>query len=289
MIRKSIDSLLSQTYKNIEIIIVDNGSTDNTPEVLNEFRSPKFRDIIRIFRLEENRRFAGGANYGLDQIRGEWFTILDDDDLAYPDALETMLKVLDEVDPTITAINCNCIDSATGELSGKGPEGDQYLSMEDTMTLCKGEFWGLTKSELLRDSRFNARLLAYDSTFWYQINQRAKRYYIHKPLRLYVTDHGPTDSQYFKRKDRVLKTTMHRVLLEEPIYWESLANYVPRELRYVGFKGFLYMYMDDDKESTKKYLDILVRNSKRTYYFARLLMLVPSRVYRYLYHVIPLK
>lgn len=289
MIRKSIESLLTQTYKNIEIIIVDNGSTDNTPEILNEYRGQEYQDTIRIFRLEENRRFAGGANYGLDQIRGEWFTILDDDDLAYPEAFTTMLKVLDEVDPEITAINCNCIDSATGQLSGHGPTGDQYLSMEDTMQLCKGEFWGLTKSELLQGSRFNAKLLAYDSTFWYQINQRAKRYYIHKPLRLYVTDHGPTDSQYFKRKDRMMKTTMYRVLLEEPAYWESLANYLPKELRSVALKGFIYMYMDDDPKNTTKYLKILKENSQLVYWGAKITKLLPSRLYRYIYYLMSLK
>lgn len=289
MIEKSIESLLTQTYKNIEIIIVDNGSTDNTPQILNGYRTPEYKDIVRVFRLEENRRFAGGANYGLDQINGEWFTILDDDDIAYPEAFETMLKVLDEVDPEITAINCNCIDSATGKLSGHGPTGDQYLSMEDTMQLCKGEFWGLTKSELLEGSRFNARLLAYDSTFWYQINQRAKRYYIHKPLRLYVTDHGPTDSQYFKRKDRLMKTTMYRVLLEEPAYWESLAIYLPKELRSVALRGFIYMFMDDDLKNTRKYLQILKDNSTTAYWGAKITTILPSKVYRRLYYLNSLK
>ena len=288
MIKKSIDSLLNQTYKNIEIIIVDNGSTDDTPLILQEYNKPTYHNLIRLYRLEKNRHFSGGANYGLDRIRGEWFTILDDDDIAYPNALETMLQVLIDVDPTISAINCNCIDSATGKFSGTGPTNDQCLTFEDTIKLCKGEFWGLTKSELLQNSRFNERLLAYDATFWFQINERANRYYIHQALRLYMTDHGPTDSQNFKKKNRLLKTNMHRVLLEEPFYWKCLSDFLPREFKYQTLKGFLYMYMDGDQEGTNKYLQLLADESRLTHSVARLAMLIPRRVFRKLFHLLPI-
>ena len=288
LIRKSIESLLQQTYKNIEIIIVDNGSTDNTPEILKEYETPQYQGLISVFRLDQNRKFSGGANYALDQISGEWFTILDDDDIAYPEAFETMLKVLEEVDPEINAINCNCIDSATGEFSGHGLTGDQYLTIEDTLKRCKGEFWGITKSELLKSSRFNEQLQAYDCTFWYQIDLRAKRYYIDKPLRLYVTDHGPTDSQLFRSKDRHLKAEMHRALIDEKFYWNFLIKYNPSQFRYECFKGFFYLYIDDDKRGAKRYLEKLSQYSKVSTLVARASMLIPSRVLRSLFNLMPL-
>lgn len=288
LIRKSIDSLLQQTYKNIEIIIVDNGSTDNTPEILKEYQKPAYRDLIRVFRLEQNRKFSGGANYGLDQIRGEWFTFLDDDDIAYPQAFETMLQVLSDVDSKINAINCNCIDSATGEYSGLGITGDQYLTIEDTLKRCKGEFWGITKSELLQSIRFNERLQAYDCTFWYQIDIKAKRYYIDKPLRLYVTDHGPTDSQLFRSKDRDLKARMFSVLIDEKFYWDLLMKYNPSQFRYECFKGFFYLYIDGDKEGTRKYLEKLSQYSRFGSMVARASMLIPSHIMRSFFHFIPI-
>ena len=288
MIKKSIDSLLNQTYKNFEIIIVDNGSTDDTPKVLQEYEQPRFEGIIRLFRLEENRRFSGGANFGLDQIRGEWFTILDDDDIAYPKAFETMLSVLDTVDPAITAINCNCIDSSTGKLSGFGLTEDRYLSFEDTLNVCKGEFWGITKTELLGSTRFNENLLAYDSTFWFQIDKKANRYYIHQPLRLYVTDHGPTDTKFFQSKNRHLKAEIHRVLANEDFYWNSLAKHNPSKYKLGCIKGIFYLRMAEDQTGARKYFERLSEKSNLLRPIAKSLMIIPARLLRLLFSVMPM-
>ncbi len=280
MIEKSIQSLLDQTYSNVEIIIVDNGSTDDTPQVLDKYRKEEYCGKIRLFRLEENKRFTGGANHALDQIKGEWFTILDDDDIAYPEAFETMMKVLDDVDRTISAINCNCIDSSTGELSGQGLKGDGYLTFKDLIYKCRGEFWGITKTELLGDIRFNDRLYAYDETFWYKINLNSRRYYIHKPLRVYVTDHGERDAILFHKKDRVMKTDMSRRLLNEDFYWECLAKYRPMKYNYECLKGFLYMQMDEDYDSAEKFLQKLRKQSRIISALARISQILPGRFYR---------
>jgi glycosyltransferase involved in cell wall biosynthesis len=288
MITKSIDSLLAQTYKNFEIIIVDNGSKDNTPDILKRYDVPKYHEIIRIFRLEENRRFTGGGNFGFEQITGEWFTMLDDDDLAYPEAFETMLAIPDEIDPKIDAITCNCIDTSTGKFSGKGPVADQYLTFEDTVKLCDGEFWGITKTQLIRDARFNEKLLGYEDTFWYQINERANRYYIHKALRIWDTDHGPTITQLTGKKNRTIKADIYRILADENIYWDCHSAFLPGKFRSKCLKGLLYLYMDDDLQGVKKYLKKLKDHSKISTLLARASLMIPSPILRSIFSVIPL-
>lgn len=75
-IKKCIDSLLSQSYQNIEIIIVNDGSTDNTPEVLSEYTN---QEKIRIFH-QENKGISFSRNLGLMQAHGDYITFVDSDD-----------------------------------------------------------------------------------------------------------------------------------------------------------------------------------------------------------------
>jgi len=288
LIKKSLESLLNQSYRNFEIIIIDNGSTDDTPTILQEYQIPEYEGRIRIFRLKKNRRFAGGGNYGLEQIRGEWFTFLDDDDLAMPDALQTMLVIPQKVDPTIDAITCNCVDSSTGKFSGTGPHQDQYLTFEDVVKTCTGEFWGITKTELLENARYNEKLLGYEDTFWYKISKRANRYYLHQALRVWTTDHGPTITKFVNKKNRKFKAQTYRVLADEGIFWESLAAYQPKRFRSKCLKGLLYLYMDDDKEGAKKFLKKIATHSKTAQLVGAFSMLIPSRVLRKIFYHIPL-
>ncbi|NND34448.1 MAG: glycosyltransferase family 2 protein, partial [Saprospiraceae bacterium] len=232
--------------------------------------------------------FTGGANYAIQHIRGEWFTWLDDDDLAYPQAFEKMISIPKKIDPTINAITCNCIDSSTGKFAGFGPKQDQFLTQRDTVKLCSGEFWGITKTELIGDARLNEKLLGYEDTFWFKINQKANRYYIHQAFRLWDTSHGPTVTQVLGKKNRVLKADIYRNLIDEEIFWDCHSKYLPSKFRSKCLKGLLYLYMDDDIEGAKKYLRKLTDHSQISSWLARFYMLVPRPVLRSIFYVFPL-
>jgi glycosyltransferase involved in cell wall biosynthesis len=92
MLGDAIDSVLGQTYDNIEVIIVDDGSTDNTSEVVNNYLQQS-KMPIRFFR-KQNGGCASARNYGIVHAAGEFIAFLDSDDRWLPDALETLLAKL---------------------------------------------------------------------------------------------------------------------------------------------------------------------------------------------------
>lgn len=83
---ESIQSVLDQSFTDFELIVVDDGSTDNTLDVVSQFP-----DIQKI-RLDENRGVSFARNRGLKQARGEWIAFLDSDDLWEKEKLATQIK-----------------------------------------------------------------------------------------------------------------------------------------------------------------------------------------------------
>jgi glycosyltransferase involved in cell wall biosynthesis len=89
-IRQSIESCLNQTYKNFELIIVDDCSKDNTPQVIKSYNDPR----IRYIRNEKNQRLPKSLNVGFNQAVGEYLTWTSDDNLYTPTALQEMIDTL---------------------------------------------------------------------------------------------------------------------------------------------------------------------------------------------------
>ena len=88
--REAIDSALAQTYDNIEIIVVNDGSKDNTEEI-----ALSYGDKIRYF-TKENGGVATALNLGIENMRGEYFSWLSHDDLYMPDKIEKQVTFIAE-------------------------------------------------------------------------------------------------------------------------------------------------------------------------------------------------
>lgn len=100
-LRESIDSILRQTYTNWELLILDDCSTDKTPEISMEYAERD--DRIRYYRNEENLRLPGNLNRGFSHSNGEYLTWTSDDNLFRPMALERMVDVL-ESNPVVDLV-----------------------------------------------------------------------------------------------------------------------------------------------------------------------------------------
>ena len=89
LIEESVQSVLKQTYKNLEILIIDGGSTDNTKEVVERIKDSRIRYIH-----QDNAGPSAARNTGLKNAQGEFIAFLDSDDLWVFDKLEIQMKIM---------------------------------------------------------------------------------------------------------------------------------------------------------------------------------------------------
>lgn len=94
-LEQSIESVLSQTHTNLELILVDDGSTDGSGDICDAY---KRRDERVIVKHTANRGQGRARNAGMDLSHGEWITFIDDDDYIEDFALAEMLRLAHEED-----------------------------------------------------------------------------------------------------------------------------------------------------------------------------------------------
>lgn len=121
-IAQACHSVIDQTYKNWELIVVDDGSSDRTYEILKSIADEHIR--IKVIHTE-NGGVSRARNIGLDACEGEYITFLDSDDLLLPDALETLYYAIEKQGADIVAAGRTNIDSAGRDI------GSPYTEVVD--------------------------------------------------------------------------------------------------------------------------------------------------------------
>jgi glycosyltransferase involved in cell wall biosynthesis len=99
-LHESIESILDQTFTDFEFIIIDDGSTDNSRNIIEMYEDKR----IKLF-SQENRGLAKSLNWGISKARGKYIARMDADDFSFPDRLEKQFSFLEE--------NPNCVASGT--------------------------------------------------------------------------------------------------------------------------------------------------------------------------------
>ena len=87
-LRESLESVINQTYEDLEIIIVDDGSTDGSDVVCEEYAKDSRVKVIH----QKNHGLSAARNVGLDLARGDYIAFLDSDDVYLPDMIQTMVE-----------------------------------------------------------------------------------------------------------------------------------------------------------------------------------------------------
>lgn len=254
-----LDSVLKQTYCNIQLIAVDDGSTDNTAEILKKYRKKFLQENMDfLYIYQENQGLGGAINTGLKHIEGAYLCWADPDDFYMETSVEERLKILEEhkeydiVSSDAYYYNSDDlttpIQKATDGLIHKcEPDQFEYLLLEKSH-FCPG-------CHMLRMSAFdkvNPKHEIYPARrgqnwqLLLPMYYHYKRYFLDKPLYGYVIY-----SNSMSRGDNNEEKVLERIDEHEKILEETLKN------------------IEMNPDIQKKYLNIVkVRYTEKRFYAA---------------------
>ena len=124
----AIESILQQTYSDYELLLINDGSTDNTLEIVKEYASQDKRIVVVD---KKNTGLADSLNRGLDLARGEWIARLDADDVALPDRLAKQMSFVQQ-NEAVVLLGTGCII-----IDGSGREAGHYRYPTDHDSLVR--------------------------------------------------------------------------------------------------------------------------------------------------------
>lgn len=113
-IRKALASIQAQTYTSIEIVVVDDQSTDGTYELLREIAAQDHR--LKLCRTPRNLGAGGARKMAMEHVTGDWITIMDTDDWCEPNRIEAMLNAALSLGADMVIDNLQIFDHAQGKI-----------------------------------------------------------------------------------------------------------------------------------------------------------------------------
>lgn len=197
-LRRAIDSILHQTYHNLEIILVDDGSPDQCGRICDDYAKEDNRiSVIH----KENGGLSDARNAGLNAASGEYIVFVDSDDFIAEDYVETLLQYLKKYDADVAM--CSYAVTASEEF-----DDSIFKEQDDTVEVCDRRellnnlydanhkdatyfivSWNkIYKASLWKDVRFPKDRIHEDEATTYKIYDRAEKgVYLHRPLYGYFT------------------------------------------------------------------------------------------------------
>ena len=236
-IRRCVDSLINQTYRNLEIILVDDGSPDNSGAICDEYA--KLDSRIKVIH-KENGGVSSARNVGLDNASGEYIVFLDSDDYMDVDSYSVMYTGLidKKADIAVVGLSQERVDGifvpkynvdVTEVLDKAQTIAEMLKQVKYTCSLCDKLF----SSKLIGDTRFDETISHNeDLLFVYQLMKNSeKAVYTSKPMYYYCNNEQSASRVSFSDKNTTMLKAQTMVLEDikeniPEIYDVALTEYV---------------------------------------------------------------
>ena len=185
---KCIDSVLNQTFKEFELIIVDNGSTDNTKELIESYKQKDNR--IKYIWQENSGSPAGSRNTGIKNASSEWIAFLDSDDYWYENKLQEVSNIINTVDDNIIAVSHYEDKEVNSMLTSLLKHGEALTSKPYNELLFNGNSLSTSAMCVRRDKILDIGMFdtqkdyfaVEDYDLWMRLSKIGEFVYIKKPL-----------------------------------------------------------------------------------------------------------
>lgn len=233
-----IDSILNQTFKDFELILVNDGSTDNSLDICKHYKN--IDDRICIIN-KKNGGLSSARNAGLDIAKGEYIGFVDSDDYIHPQMYEILYKVIIKNDAEMSVCNFKRVFNSNEDLIFYNKCNDksmtiEYLSNIESLHRMSQEngvvlvvAWNkLYKKDLFKNLRYKEGIIHEDECIVHRILYAAKKInYIHEKLYFYLQRDGSIMNNI---------TNIKRI-----DYWFALSDRI-RFFDKIGLKKLQYSY-----------------------------------------------
>jgi len=256
-IADSINSVLAQTFSDYEIIIINDGSTDRTADIVKSIKNPR----IKLLSTQRQGPYIA-RNYGIKRARGNYLAFLDSDDIWFASKLEKQMRTITATpDTALVFTNGYVFETDSRRYSLKLTHySDQSRKLDKGYTELLKKNYISTSSVLIKKDVFEK--LGYflkenrgclDYQMWLRVARGYKIEYIHEPLLLYTAHEQSLSS---KKVDR-LKDILYLYGLEEDEIKrtgsrENLATLHDSKARTLKELG-VRLYFADDRKNARKY------------------------------------
>ena len=251
------DSLKKQSFKDFEWLIIDDGSTDNTREVVDDFQK-KADFTIRYYHQENQHKFLTFFR-GIDLAQGQYFSPLDSDDALPADAIETLVKTWEAISHRDDIVFvCTLCEDQFGNLVGdRFPRDPLACSIFDMRYKyqVKGDKWGMGKTEIYKKMKLNFDDLSGqgfipEGVFQFQFDKLGLHYCINKVARIYFRDSNDEHSlanQFYDDKNAFGLAENYKAFLNT--YHTEFFSHPKTLLRNLG--GYLKFATKDNRSFGK--------------------------------------
>lgn len=183
-IEQAVRSVTSQSLSDIEIIIVDDGSTENTLEIIECLAKKDSR--LKVI-SQKNTRLGYVRNAGLIASKGKFIHFMDADDYMDEDFLESMVKNAEKYDSDIVISNHKCFEENTGQLLYTSIlphtlyQGKMNVKTHPDLFLTPCHVWDkLFRRDFIKDVRFPKEMSGEDIVFWWEVILKARKVSIYR-------------------------------------------------------------------------------------------------------------
>jgi len=279
-IRRAIESALNQTYKNIEIFVVDDGSTDSTAQIIKSYKDPHI-----IYLYQKNQGQGRARNYAIEKSHGEYIAFLDADDIYLPEKIEQEVQFLTN-NPQYQIAYCNMLHFYADKPGKFFRKKYQYYSGDILDNLLNSVFLNLSTIMISRKlwnkavgSLSEKRYYSEDWEMFLKIAADGFQFgYVNKDfVRVEVRKDSITrlENQWIVKKNAI--EILKKILPQIP-KGKFDSNQIKKIFRKMKFKlAIAYLVVGKKKEFYKTFIDLLDQPLKIFLYIPAItLIMIPS-------------